>query len=133
MNASEIVDDILIHYGRKGMKWGVRKSYSVGAGGTRTKVKTRSLRKTKVKVRGGRSQPAHSEAIIAREAQRVLKKSGVNALSNQQLQMLQTRLNLEQNVSRLSKTRTNSAGKKWVADELKKVGKKGAAAAAAAA
>jgi hypothetical protein len=120
MNAAEeFVDDFLTHVGVKGMKWGVRKAPS--ARGLSTTVKPSRFRKTKVKVKGGRAHPAVPEAISAREKQRILKKSGVNALSNKDLQELQTRLNLEQNVSRMSKGRVNS-GKQWAEEELKKAG-----------
>lgn len=124
------IDDILAHYGKKGMKWGVRTATPRSLS---TTVKPGRFRKTKVKVKGGRGQPAHSEAVAAREKQRILKKSGVNALSNKDLQMLQTRLNLEQNVSRLSKSKRTKAGEEYVINQLKKGGKKAVKAAAVAA
>lgn len=57
----------------------------------------------------------------------------MNALSNKDLQMLQTRLNLEQNVSRLSKSKRTKAGEEYVINQLKKGGKKAVKAAAVAA
>lgn len=120
----EAVENALAHYGVKGMKWGVRKSDGSHpeAVAVRTKVKPRSHMKTKVATRGGRAHPAVPEAIAAREKQQVLKKSGVNALTNKDLQDLSTRLNLEQNVLRLAGTKTNKAGKQWAEQELKKHG-----------
>ena len=117
-----VVEDYIQHYGVKGMKWGVRKDGPPAPSGVRTTVKPRAHMKTKVKTRGGRAEPAVAEAIAARQKQQVLKKSGVNALTNADLQMLQTRLNLEQNVARLAKTKVNHAGKQWVEGELKKQG-----------
>lgn len=128
----ELVGNILEHHGIKGMKWGVR-SANRPSGGVTTTVKTRRFRKTKVKVKGGRGGPAHPEAVEAREKQRVLKKSGVNALSNKDLQMLQNRLNLEQNVSRLSKSSRRKSGEQYVQEQLKKTGKRAVKAVGTAA
>ena len=126
------VKDALAHYGVKGMKWGVRqKSGKATEAHVRT-IKQRKHMKTKVAVRGGRGQPAVKEAIDVRVLQQTLKKSGPNALTNNQLQIMATRLNLEQNVSRLSNTKTNSVGKKWAQDELKKEGSRRISTAVAA-
>jgi hypothetical protein len=56
--------------------------------------------------------------------QQTLKKSGPNALSNAELQTMMNRLNLEQNVLRLSGSKTKASGRKWAEDELKKNGSK---------
>jgi hypothetical protein len=124
-SVDEVLDNILAHHGIKGQKWGVRRlnpGRASGAVAVRTKVKPRAHMKTKVATRGGRGQPAVPEAIKAREKQQILKKSGVNALSDEDLRMLQNRLNLEQNVVRLSQTKVNKAGKDFVEQEAKKRG-----------
>lgn len=102
----------LAHYGVKGMKWGVRKDRSpveVGAEATQTLLRG----KAKVKTTGGQAQPASPDAIRAATQKQKLKKSGAAALSNRELQELQTRLQLEVNVKRLD-AETASAGKKFV-------------------
>lgn len=65
----------LIHYGKKGMHWGVR----------RAKVDVRSHDVQRVDA-----------------ARRVIRKSGTKALSNADLQAVVTRMNLEQQYSRLN-------------------------------
>ena len=118
------VEAALAHYGVKGMQWGVRKSDSSGKTTEAhvRKIKPRKHMKTKVATRGGRAQPAVKEAVDVRVLQQTLKKSGPNALTNAQLKVMQERLNLEQNVGRLSKTKQNKVAKEWVQGELKKEG-----------
>lgn len=80
------VDDILAHYGVKGMRWGIRKSEHEG--GTRAKRAP---------------VPVSADKAKANEAaSRVGKKGDTSALSNQELQQLVQRMNLEQQYSRLS-------------------------------
>jgi len=120
------VEKALAHYGVKGMQWGVRKSDSSAKTSEAhvRAIKPRKHMKTKVAVRGGRAQPAVKEAIDVRVMQQTLKKSGVNSLSNAELQTMMNRLNLEQNVLRLSGSKTKASGRKWAEDELKKNGSK---------
>ena len=113
MEAAEVfVDDILAHVGVKGMKWGVRK---------RPSAVTISQKGKKIKISGGHRRPAHSDAIRARTSEQILKKSGSKALSDQELQQFTKRLQLEQNVHRL--TQNPNSAKKFVAGVLSQTGK----------
>jgi hypothetical protein len=91
---SNVVDDILAHFGVKGMKWGVRRDRS-------SKVTVVDKRK-RIKTSGGHKRPAHPDAVGPRVSGQVARKSGVKALSNQELQAFNQRLNLEQQAKRLS-------------------------------
>lgn len=95
-------EDVLAHYGIKGMKWGKRSSRSSSSSTPK--------------------EPAHSDAITAKAIRATGKTSGTDALSNTQLQTAITRMNLEQQYSRLSPTSTNR-GKKLAADILQNTGK----------
>jgi predicted RNA-binding protein Jag len=77
----ETVDDVLAHYGIKGMRWGVRRE-------------------------GKSSGPVSSDAQAAKESKQIIKKSGTAALSNKELQHVITRMNLEQQYSNLNKGNT---------------------------
>lgn len=94
--ATEIVPDILAHYGVKGMRWGVRRRATVGP-----QEVIVSDRRKKLKTSGGRGFPAHSDAVRARVVGQKGRKSGLKALSNEELAEYAKRLNLEQNVKRL--------------------------------
>lgn len=80
----DAVDEFLAHYGVKGMKWGVRRKKSD-------------------------REPASEDAARAAELQTRLKKSGTSALTNKELQEVVTRMNLEQQYSRLN-PKTQSKG-----------------------
>jgi hypothetical protein len=94
MSAAEIVDDVLAHYGVKGMKWGVRRR-----SGPTTVVVTD--KRKKIRTSGGKGLPAHPDAIPARVVGQKARKSGLKALSDDELQAYARRMNLEQNVQRL--------------------------------
>ena len=94
---AEVVEDVLTHFGVKGMRWGVRRKATVGP----TEVIVSDKRK-KVKTTGGKGFPAHAEAVRVRTIGQVGKKSGYKALSNEELQAFNQRLNLEQQAKRLS-------------------------------
>jgi K+-transporting ATPase c subunit len=95
------IDNVLAHYGRKGMKWGVRR---------------RSTSST---------EPAsddHKNAAVART-------KSASSLSNTEMQSLITRMNLEQQYTRLTTSVTpvnasrTSKATKFVKDLLLDVGK----------
>jgi hypothetical protein len=124
MTTPENVDDIIAHYGKKGMKWGVRsnrvgdavvsRGFGITTTGSRERSAERSAKKKvpqpvtvsdkkkKIKTSGGKGHPAHPDAVRARTLGQVGKKSGLKSLSNQDLQAYAHRLQLEQNVSRLN-------------------------------
>lgn len=79
------VDDVLKHYGIKGMKWGVRRSDKVDAGASAADLGVSSDHK----------------ALDA--ARTKVKAGGTKALSNHELQTVITRLNLESQYSNLTK------------------------------
>lgn len=100
--ADNFVDDMLEHYGVKGMRWGQRT-----AAGPQAVVVTDKKRRLRAK--GGGGHPAHPDAVRARTLGQVAKRSGHKALSDQELQEYSKRLNLEQNVKRLEMSNKNSA------------------------
>jgi hypothetical protein len=93
----ETIDDILEHVGIKGMHWGVRRSRAADG----------RVRGPSKSTRGGISP----DAARAKESHSTAKKHGLSALSNQDLQHLVSRMNLEQQYSRLttSPTKTTKA------------------------
>lgn len=125
--------DFLEHYGVKGMKWGVQKSRfqsklherRVNAEiATRAKRPARDVKayptigsskrkKATVPTKGGEDHPPTEDAVKVATAAQKLKKSGVAALTNQELQDMQRRLNLENDVQRLM-TGNKTAGQKFV-------------------
>lgn len=111
---SSFPDEFLAHYGVLGMKWGHRNSDSVALGQVITDQKKPG---SKVTASGGKGFTAHPDAARAAAAKQVAKKSTTDALSNQELQALVTRMNLEQQYSKLSAGQT-SPGKKFVTDIL---------------
>lgn len=109
-------EEFISHFGVKGMRWGVRKERTVS-----TSVQTDTglvRRKTKVATKGGESQPAHTDAIIAAVQKQKLRKSGTDALSTQELRELSTRLQLEAQVETL----TTKRGKKFAKRQLETAG-----------
>ena len=95
----------LEHHGIKGMHWGVRKDTSSGGGGGRP---------------AGRSNISIDAAKAATTKARI-STGGTHAVSNQDLQHLVNRMNLEQQYSRLT-TSSSTTGKSYVQNFLKKNG-----------
>lgn len=139
------VDNILEHVGVKGMKWGVRRyreragdiavgGLGISTTGSRARASSRGTKKKasraevqvsdkrkKLKTSGGKGVSAHPDAVRARTIGQVGKKSGLKALSNEELQSYAHRLQLEQNVKRLNYNELNP-GKKFVATLLGRTG-----------
>ena len=88
--------DFLEHFGVKGMRWGVRNERPGSPVTTESRTRA-GLRgnKTKVKAKGGEGQDAHSDAVKVAGKKQILKKSGPKALSDQDLQDIIRRTQLE--------------------------------------
>lgn len=108
-------DEVLKHYGVKGMKWGKRKDRGP------VSVTTSTSPGRKVKAKGGTGQPASEDAIRTAATKQRAKKSTTDSLSTKELQELVTRMNLEQQYARLSGP--SNPAKKFVVDTLSNVGK----------
>lgn len=76
------LDNMLAHYGVKGMRWGVRRS--------------------KKELERAREAAKSPEARAAEAALSKAAETGVSSLSNDELKVLNERLNLEQNFTRLT-------------------------------
>lgn len=83
-------DSILEHYGIKGMKWGVRRS------------KKQIARDNARRAEEGKQVTLSKDAKAADKAARKAVKKGVSSLSNEELKVLNERLNLERNFERLT-------------------------------
>lgn len=95
------------HYGRKGMKWGVTTRPD---GST---VSTAVATGKKVKTAGGKDAAPSEDAIKAKVSRQVAKGSTTDALSNQELQALVTRMQLEANFKRLA-AEDKTAGQRFI-------------------
>lgn len=92
------VDDILKHYGVKGMRWGVRRNTP--------------------------SAPSHGDANKARKVvARARENRTTNVLSNKELRLAIERMNLEQQYNRLRPKTKSEKAKAWVAEQLLGIGK----------
>jgi ribosomal protein S18 acetylase RimI-like enzyme/2'-5' RNA ligase len=97
---ADVAADILEHYGVKGMHWGKKKGAAPGSG-----------------------HPASSDATKAADAAHIVKKSGVKALSNDQLKDLVTRMDLEQKLVKLQPASKATKVRKAVTSTLQAFGK----------
>lgn len=100
--STEVVDRVLAHYGVKGMRWGVRRR----SGGV-------SL--------GRKAKPAPSaDKVRAEQARAKLGKRGnADALSNEELRTLLSRMNQEQNLSKALAGQKNNTVTAFVTKQLK--------------
>lgn len=95
---SDQVENMLSHYGIKGMRWGRRKS----EGNSAVEVSTTATPGKKVTAKGGQNQPAADDAVRAASLKQKAKASSTDSLNTKELQELVNRLNLEQQYSRLT-------------------------------
>ena len=113
MDTVAVIENVLEHYGVKGMKWGVRRNKSSSV--------TVADKGKKLKTSGGHGLPAHSDAVRARTVGQKGKASGLKSLSNEELAEYAKRLNMEQNVKRLQ-YQDSSPPKKFVLSLLGRTG-----------
>jgi len=99
------VDDVLAHYGIKGMKWGVRRS----------PAQLKSAR-----------PPASDDHATARRARAKVKKGGLKSLSNDELKTYLERMDLEKRYKK-SDHGPKAEARKFIKETLLQVGKQEAA------
>lgn len=104
-------------HGVKGMKWGKRKPPGAPPGPA-SEVAVKVIPGKGVKTSGGSGKPASEDAVKAAVSKQVAKKSSVSALSNQELQALTQRMQLEANYKRLTE-QTKSPGRQFIEKMLK--------------
>lgn len=105
------LEETLKHYGVPGMKWGVRRNRTPNSVTVSTKPGKR------VKTSGGKNQPASSDAKVAASLRQKAKSSTTDSLSNDELQTLVKRMNLEQQYSSLS-SQKRGAGSKFIKEVI---------------
>lgn len=113
------IDEVLEHYGVKGMKWGVRRSRQSSSGPTDVVLKTKPGKK--IKAIGGSGYPASEDATRTAISRQKAKKSTVSSLSNKELEDLVRRLNLERQYGQLT---TSKVGKAFAMKLLFNVGER---------
>lgn len=104
----ETINDIIKHHGIKGMRWGVRRRRSSGGTVGSTSKSTHD---------------ASPDASRAKELSTRAKTHGTHTLSNQDLQHLVSRMNLEQQYSKVAGSSRTSAGAKVAKEIMVQVGK----------
>jgi 2'-5' RNA ligase len=110
----------LSHHGVKGMRWGVRRKNVGKPGEVVVTTNTNRMGKAKIKTTGGKDNPPSEDAIKVATVKQKAKKSGTASLSNDEIQTVVTRMNLE---SQLSQKSQSNAAAKFVSNTLKNTGK----------
>jgi 2'-5' RNA ligase len=130
MSTADLGQEFLEHYGVKGMQWGVRRMSERStplpvAATARTIVPPGAKRKTKIKVSGGENHDATEDAIAVAQAAAKLKKSGPHALTNKELQQIASRIELEDRVTRATRSKGNKFVRELIEGETKSIAKEG--------
>lgn len=94
------VDDILEHYGIRGMRWGVRRTPAELAGPTPITINAKPGKK--IVTTGGKNLPVSEDAKQAAVIKQKARASGAQSLSNDEMRILVTRMNLEQQYAKLN-------------------------------
>lgn len=98
----EEMDATLMHYGVKGMRWGVRKKRSSAPVSTDpVDVTIKSHPGGKIQTSGGHNQPAHEDAKKAAAYRQQARASSPSTLSNAQLKALIERVRLENDYAKI--------------------------------
>lgn len=113
---TETLDEVLEHYGILGMRWGVRRSDEEIARDNQRRMKK------------GKKVTVSTDAAKVSKARSKEKEKGISSLTNQELEMVNRRLNLETQYDRLTADRPKelSTGQKVVRAILPELGNLGA-------
>lgn len=116
------LEDVLAHFGVKGMRWGQHLSRTTG-GVSPVAVRAKQTPGKRVQTTGGSGHKGSGDAVTAAKLRQKAKKSTVDSLSNAELQALVTRLNLEQQYSRLTPKSPGQQVSKFLTSTLLGIGK----------
>lgn len=108
-----------IQYGVPGMRWGKRKKSSVPNATTRV---TQDSKTGKVTVSGGHGIKASPDFVKSAHAKQVARKSGTKALSNAELKTLVERMNLEQQLAKLTPPSKVTKTRRFVGKTMGRIG-----------
>lgn len=115
--------NVLKHHGVKGMRWGVRRKNVGSPNEVTVSVNKSKLSKKRIKTSGGSGHTPSSEAVASRVAAQKAKKSGVESLSNDEIQKAVQRMNLEASFKSAAVKQDRSPVKKFIAELLINSGK----------
>lgn len=114
---SDLVDEFLAHYGVMGMKWGKRRGASkINSSSSDSRIHF-SNSETGETSKGKYPKNSSSQHVLVRE----LKNKKMHEMSNQELQAVISRMNLEQQYAKINPS-TRSRGVKTTNKILGKVG-----------
>lgn len=112
------LDKILVHHGVKGQKWGIRRGRSASGSGHIT-LATAAAAKPKhgtssaghlpegvhhITLNAAKTKHHSQDAVRFKEIQKKVKKHSIHSLSNEELQHLTKRFDLEQKFSKMAAT-----------------------------